>query len=352
VPSSPSELIDAAATDAASIPMRPGAAGGRGGAGSPSGASGADGQAGSGGEVISEGMPTTDAGNMMMSAPEGGSSEPPRPQLVALGDRGCSAMNTRCERSAECVSDRCLITMCESVETSCDGPAECCDLACIGGSCKCGNHSASCGATTTPCCAGLYCETGQCATCKPQDESCEGAYQCCGITDCYAGICQCRPSGALCSDQSVCCAGTRCDGGTCKCRSLGEACDESTVCCSGARCRAGTCQPPEPGTEPTSPVLFEPIKAAPFLVACLANDIGASCTSSSDCCSQNCSDGTCVEACRKLGDAAQLDSHCCSRLQADGKCAYAGCGRSGQTCSANQSFCSGSCVNARCAPAP
>jgi hypothetical protein len=333
-PTSPNELMDASGMgmpmDAATKPPTPRA--GSGGAGGAGGRAGAAADAG------------VDAGSP--EPPDAGT--PPVPmQTVALGASGCDLPNTICDRAAACVGDRCLITMCEAAGTYCDGPAECCDLACNSGLCKCGNHSASCSTATTPCCDGLYCETGQCATCKAQGATCAGAYQCCGTTDCYEGTCQCRPMGATCDSQSVCCAGTRCDGGVCTCRAEGATCDDNSVCCSGLRCTNGMCAVP-------TGVIFNPGIFVPpgtiWRFECKLADIGEACATTSDCCSQNCFDGKCVASCRGLGEEADVDNQCCSRLRAEGKCAYAGCNATGQTCTAHPNCCSGKCQNAQCAP--
>lgn len=305
---------------------------------------------GAAGDIMAATSGMGGAGGASGQGAAGAPASPPR--VVALGELTCSQTSSSCERSAECVSDQCLITVCEPAGTFCDGPAECCDLACNGGVCKCGTHSAACSSSGSPCCSGLYCETGQCATCKAKTEACVGAYQCCGSTDCYQGTCQCRPSGASCNSQSVCCSGTVCDAGICQCRAEGDVCGSGSVCCSGSYCKAGQCVARQPLDTPIKTIDIRaalPVKSSIFLALCTGMEVGDSCTTASDCCSQNCFDGRCVEACRKVGEAAEVDSQCCSRLRANEKCAYAGCEAPGDACTAHQNCCKGSCVNGICA---
>jgi hypothetical protein len=312
-------------------------------------------RAGSGGRTADEsGAGASAAGSGGTAIIDAGMPAQPPVTTIDVGAYGCLEPNTLCARSAECIMDRCLIVVCESAGILCDGPAECCDLACNGHVCKCGMHSTTCGSAAAPCCDGLYCETGQCATCQPANAACGGAYQCCGVTDCYNGTCQCRPNGAACDERSVCCAGTRCDGGQCQCRALGAACDASSVCCSGAVCKDGLCTTPTTTTIPKVPISSTVLKNTNFFLKaiCSGMNVGDVCATASDCCSQNCFDGQCVKACAKVGEVADVDTQCCSRLRADGKCAYANCVPAAATCTANQNCCSDSCVQGKCAGSP
>jgi hypothetical protein len=111
------------------------------------------------------------------------------------------------------------------------------------------------------------------------------------------------------------------------------------------KCSSGMCVTSTGGTLPG---IFVPPVTIRFF--CLAKGIGEACSSSSDCCSENCFDGKCVAACRRVGEAADVDSQCCSRLRANGKCAYAGCYMTSHVCTANQNCCSDRCVSGVCAP--
>jgi hypothetical protein len=113
-------------------------------------------------------------------------------------------------------------------------------------------------------------------------------------------------------------------------------------------CSAGTCVASTSTGLGSGTLILYPIKILPVLWRCSLAAIGEACATASDCCSQNCFDGKCVEACHKVGEVAEVDSLCCSRLRADGKCAYAGCLETGDRCTAHQNCCSGRCGNGLC----
>jgi hypothetical protein len=110
------------------------------------------------------------------------------------------------------------------------------------------------------------------------------------------------------------------DGG---CLKLGGACSTAGDCCSGD-CTGGTCGYP----------------------ACTSD--GQGCTAGGDCCSQSCVGGKCATLnahCSTLGNACASSASCCSGLCSGGTCqAGSFCGQPGDACSTGVDCCTGQCV--------
>jgi hypothetical protein len=197
--------------------------------------------------------------------------------------------------------------------------------------------------------------------CLADGQSCGGGGTCgTGGEGCCSGIChgskkgsgtcgECYPNGQACLDDDDCCSGY-CDNCnskgacTCQCYSNGSACTSSQQCCSGL-CIGGACescagQNQSCASAPCcSPLLCD--SGTETCLACVNN--GSTCTANSQCCSGNCSGGTCVPACLANGSSCSSASQCCG-----GACAPQGycmtCQTSGEGCTAGWQCCSGNCV--------
>ena len=76
---------------------------------------------------------------------------------------------------------------------------------------------------------------------------------------------------------------------------------------------------------------------------------GKKCRKNKQCCSGNCSGGTCAAACVPTGGTCAADTQCCSGLLCDnGQCAT--CRSTGGSCTTNGECCSGNCSGGTCRP--
>jgi hypothetical protein len=114
-----------------------------------------------------------------------------------------------------------------------------------------------------------------------------------------------------------------CDAG--QCQPLGHACTAPSECCS-QECVNGSCQAPP----------------------CTADN--ASCSTNAQCCSGACNNGTCTPLntnCKTLGNPCTANSDCCSLFCQNGYCAAPSyCGQLGDICSTGADCCGGICNKA------
>jgi hypothetical protein len=107
------------------------------------------------------------------------------------------------------------------------------------------------------------------------------------------------------------------------CLHLGSSCTSSSACCSGD-CSNNACSYP----------------------SCTSDK--QPCSSNGACCSQSCVGGTCQSlntTCKTLGNACASSAECCSQLCAGGTCqASSFCGQPGDSCSVGTDCCTGTCT--------
>jgi hypothetical protein len=117
--------------------------------------------------------------------------------------------------------------------------------------------------------------------------------------------------------------GTLFGDGNPSCTPLGNGCTTSTDCCSG-NCKNGSCQPPP----------------------CTADN--QACTTNAQCCGGTCANGTCTplnSTCKTLGNPCTSGSECCSNFCANGICsAPSYCGQNGDICLNGSDCCGGVCT--------
>ena len=253
--------------------------------------------------TISQG--SNDAGAKGGNSSTGGATST-APNCLKLGVTGCTA--SCCESGTACVSDKCVIKAPLANGAACTGPAECNALTCLAGTCgppPCRNNLETCN-NDFPCCSGQYC--GAAGTCQTM-----------GVL------------GAACSATQPCGAGLQCNTTTNVC----EACPS----CGGTAC-CGTCN----GTSCTARLIT-------IFFACLAtgHQKGDACTSPSGCCSGNCVNLVCANACLPVGGLCSVSSDCCSGECLSNTCVYSGCAAAGNACNADANCCSNHCgANAKC----
>jgi hypothetical protein len=166
--------------------------------------------------------------------------------------------------------------------------------------------------------------------CIANGGSCNGGTCCSGLCHCYPkstyGTCgACYPNGSTCACNSDCCSDdcqipSGQSSGQCvqTCQNNVNGSCASEACCSPLLCYSGneTC------------------------LTCFNN--GYTCSSNSQCCSGDCSGGTCASACLANGSQCTSASQCCG-----GGCSPQGgcftCGASGSGCNAGWQCCSGLC---------
>ena len=134
---------------------------------------------------------------------------------------------------------------------------------------------------TTSCSGARLCRD-QPPICEGLDLGCKTDVDCCrsavGLSSCEAGRC-CRSLGAPCKDGDDCC--------------------EGEACAANHRCGGVTCT---------------------LTLEDAASEDDARCTSSFECCSHRCEDGFCVaHACSNLGESCLTDGDCCSQPGPSGK---------------------------------
>jgi hypothetical protein len=260
----------------------------------------------------------------------------------------------------------------------------------------CSNAQQCCGGGTNPNgsvqCDGNRCDNGQ--SCNPVGNICgapvlpdggkiNASQNCCngmkdvckldgsGIPRCFGGgsvMCPtgytgqapcCIEPGNLCQFRDQCCNGAACvpgsDGGVqcvvSSCVPPGGACTEdggSGNCCAPLACSGGACRLSEGGVD----------GGASDAGQCLANL--ATCTSSAQCCSLNCTNGMCGPArvCQPLGGVCTATADCCTGTTCamapgtmTGTCQPSACVSVGQACTQASGCCTGlSCLASTGAP--
>jgi hypothetical protein len=186
------------------------------------------------------------------------------------------------------------------------------------------------------CCAGLSCDniTGLCTLpCGEYDSECTSDNECCSNYCADGRWCDCIPQDApiICTNDSQCCEGLSCTSGVCSsattCLPIGEICANDAGCCTGY-CQLS---------------MFE------NRCACIPDGNPSVCEGDSDCCSNNCVEGTC---CGQLGGQCTYNYTCCSGICNGGYCdTQSACHAGGDTCYAyryTQYCCSGLCTNSTC----
>jgi hypothetical protein len=136
------------------------------------------------------------------------------------------------------------------------------------------------------------------------------------------------------------------------CKRDGKACKKNTQCCSG-NCSGGTCAPAtgcrEIGLTCTSG--SECCSAFCSNSGTCCRGTGGDCTVDSDCCGGFCSipsgggSGICA-TCRSDTSACTVDTECCSGICDGGICR--GCRLNDSPCTSGVECCTGSCVNGMC----
>lgn len=91
---------------------------------------------------------------------------------------------------------------------------------------------------------------------------------------------------------------------------------------------------------PTITTILAPTPAAAQTGTCTAD--GQSCTTNTQCCSGNCSAGTCQ--CQVTGGPCDISADCCSNVCQTGSC----CNDTGTACTTNTQCCSGICSIGSC----
>ncbi len=137
----------------------------------------------------------------------------------------------------------------------------------------------------------------------------------------------CVQPGAACVSGRPCCSGV-CDGTVCTtpsfCQANGKSCNADTDCCLN-NCVNGTCSDK------------------------LCTDVGHSCTSGNECCTGTCTGGTCASlaggSCKVVGQSCATGSECCSTNCQSGFCAKAYyCQPVGDVCRSNDECCGHACT--------
>ena len=216
--------------------------------------------------------------------------------------------------SAQCAGDVCTSTL------------DCCPgHLCIGNECvECLDFGEGCSISGTPCCdPTLECgfdydqRINVCRVpCVDDGQDCSSGLECCQ-NDNYCtsfNLCQsCIEEGnQFCQEDTDCCTGLVCASGTCSTPCVGgRSCTTDGDCCAeGETCVSGTCA-----------------------VAC--RELGFSCATADQCCSQACSEGSC---CSGLGGACPGGSGCCGTASCENDVC---CSAEGRACGGNQDCCSG-----------
>jgi hypothetical protein len=200
----------------------------------------------------------TDKQLVFYSAPNPGTSSPPRIQSSLINSR---QRGSTCSQNQECASGYCVDGVC--CNSACDVGSTGGCAACIvakgsaeNGTCKIVGNGSQCNdgnaCTSADICRGGTC-TGSPLTCKPPDQ-CHEAGTCNPAT----GICSypARPNGTSCSDDNACTLADTCREGNCtagspvtckasdQCHDVGD-CNKATGICSnpakpnGASCNDG-----------------------------------------------------------------------------------------------------------------
>lgn len=181
----------------------------------------------------------------------------------------------------------------------------------------CTPNGNKCSSGAGVCCSGPCNSNGYCEPCGGNTSACEQNTDCCS-QNCVNGTCQCYSYGTACTSSQQCCSGLCYENACDSCAPQGYSC-ATLQCCSGLLCN---------------------VVAGSLCETCLLN--GNTCTSSSQCCSGNCLDGTCEPACLANGSQCSSPGQCCG----DGCSPQGGCftcGASGSGCSAGWQCCSGTC---------
>jgi len=224
------------------------------------------------------------------------------------------ADNSDCGSCGDCLTGVCLNDK-KALSVACSSASECCSNNCSGGYCVSSSADCTPGATSNDCtpCGTKTCQTnGLWGTClnvkKALSIACSSASECCS-NNCSSGYCvsssaDCTP-GATSSDCLPCGTKTcQTNGfwGTCQSvkKALGVACSSSPECCSN-NCSGGYCVSSSADCTPgatsndCTPCGTKTCQTNGFWGICpskLSN--GEICSLSSDCCSGNCLNEFCV----------------------------------------------------------
>lgn len=270
---------------------------------------------------------------------------------------GCSINGTACAGAGDCCSQRCEggscqpAAGCQAEGGSCDAPGDCCSGRCASGMCIAG--PGTCDAVAEPCTVDGNCCSGRCepvpggqnqaclGVCFATGAACTRALDCCSL-GCFGGVCTnqlCVVEGQTCAADSDCCSNSCGADHRCKvdltpgCRPTGESCSSggSTHCCSEV------CDPDSHRCD------FAPD-------TCVA--LGGPCDVTADCCSGQCSGGTCTPVCNPVGGACTSDASCC-----DGNCdpvsmtcrpPVGTCVPAGGACTTDAACCHDLCIGGAC----
>jgi len=315
---------------------------------------------------------------------------------TSTGDAGpCRPFGTICGGNSECCSGSCDHTCGQPAGGECLSSTDCSSGNCDGGVCACSTSLAPYGscATNADCCDGISCnyedyshvQWGHC--CDQVGGVCHSTLDCCN-QNCVDGGCACLPEGLLargpgeCMVDSDCCQGKClplqgggnaclngpgewCDGGgDCYTNScVAEACATCSVangicsgdqaCCAGLVCAMSFQEFEEEG----------PQRGLVDAGSNCCGPAGATCQDAGDCCSQTCTQGSCVcaktaEHCFGGQESAPVtnDQSCCSGgacmlpLQANDEFGFPICCQTnGQFCISGADCCTENCANQECA---
>ena len=316
---------------------------------------------------------------------------------ICMPESGVCSGTSECCAGLTCSGGRCVQSVqCKPAGSTCQAASECCDLACVNGVCTtppttgCGTEGSPCCTTGTPCTQmGTICQNGFCNACGEVNTPC-CAGNTCNTADlaCINGACQtptgsgggCTadsqcPSGYICDTSSgtcipcgmgaePCCSGNFCAPGfVCAnnqcvpCGGQNNPCCADNVCDTTYACVGGNCQPCGYVGElccPGSLCITAGTTCDPSTGKCVqapggCGNTGASCVTSTDCCSGwGCYGGQCAPntiQCGKSGATCVSDGDCCGGFACggDGTCAAVSppCGQGGATCSATSDCCNG-----------
>ncbi len=254
------------------------------------------------------------------------SSRAPVAQLG--GDFARVANGELCTGAFECRSEYCSTswrceaapsdvnrTFCRANGQACAANAQCCSNYCIGGSCTTAPSSASTSSSAQ----------SSSALCRSIGQFCTSTNQCC-TNQCANSACACVPIGTLCPANPNDCCTKYCKsnyfGNYCDCKAEGLACTNSTECCSG-NCSGGSCS-----------------------YTCRANT--STCTLNSECCSNLCSSGSCVAAASSSAAPTSSPPPVSSSSHSSSSSAPPSCRSDGQSCTNSTACCSGNCFAGIC----
>ena len=268
------------------------------------------------------------------------------------GGLGCAGSGESCTLGPECCSGECdaricIAADCQGLGGECDDAGECCTGRCASGFCA--DDAGFCDDVGIDCSNGASCCSGRCepvegsgdvfclGICFADGQACTRAQDCCGL-GCNDGVCGgeiCSREGENCDEDANCCSNRCADDGRCEidresgCRPSGEDCTSGgpTECC-------GVCDD-------------DLDRCVPGADTCRSQ--GVDCDDDNECCSGNCTDGTCRESeCVDTGGDCASDFECCSS-QCEGTCQPPeNCEPLGLMCESDQDCCSGFCLGGFC----